>query len=73
MSRGLARILLVIFTILWSGWSLLLFVGQTLGDCRNESCFALRDAEIAVIGWRWLAIEAAAILACLSNSRLGKS
>jgi hypothetical protein len=73
MNKSLARILLAIVTIAWSGWSLLLFVGQTLGDCRDESCVVLRDTEIAVIWWRWLAIEIAAILVYLLNSRFRKS
>jgi hypothetical protein len=73
MSKSLAAILLAIVTIVWGGWSFLLFMGQTLGECRDDGCAVLRDAEIGVIWWRWLAIELAVVFAYLLTLRSRKS
>ena len=69
MSRTFARILLTLLTLIWSGWSLLLYVGLTLGDCRDDACHALRDQETQVVLWRWLAVLLAMVVVYLLNSR----
>lgn len=73
MNRTVTLILMAVASLLWTGWAVLLYVGQTLGDCRDDACFAVRDVEIAVIWWRWLAIELGAVLAYVLLSRRRES
>ena len=67
--NSVVRILLILFAVAWSGWTVLLYGGQTLGDCADEACFAVRDAEIAALFWRWLAVLLVAVVAYLLQVR----
>jgi hypothetical protein len=72
MTKRTARIILVAFSILWLGWTLMMLLGGVLGDCFDHAyskCWAAKEYGPLLGFWRGLAVEFLAVIIYLLYSR----
>jgi len=72
VSKRTARILLIVFSVCWIGWTFMMLMGGILGDCFDDTyskCWAAKEWGPAVDFWRGLAIQLLAITAYLLFTR----
>ena len=72
LCAAVAAALLLVFTIAWTGWTYANYQVFVMSDCHMDQtgemaafCDAYLKLQPQLIGWRWLAVEGAAILAFL--------
>jgi hypothetical protein len=61
----LALTLLGLFSLAWLGWSFVQFIGSVMGDCdydHDAACRLAKDYAPSLVLWRWLALQAVAVL-----------
>jgi hypothetical protein len=72
VTKRVARIWLIIFSVCWLGWTLLMLIGVSLGDCFDGTysrCWAAKEYGPALTLWRGLAVELLAVTVYLLYSR----
>ena len=72
MSKTGARAILIAFSILWIGATLIMLLGGILGDCFDQAyskCWASKEYGPRVDFWRGVAVELVAIVIYLLYSR----
>ena len=72
MSKAAARTILIIFSVCWIGWTLMMMLGGILGDCFDDAyskCWAAKEYGTTVNFWRGLAVELLAVVIYLLYSR----
>lgn len=74
MSKITARIFLALFTLVWGSWTAIELFASISGDCiHDQVCFAIKEYSSALLLWRGLAIELAAIFLYILIMRSRKS
>jgi hypothetical protein len=72
VSKNASRTILIIFSVFWIGWTLMLTMGGILGDCFDDTyskCWAGKEYGPSITLWRGLAVELLAVVIYLLYSR----
>ena len=68
MTKQVAQGGLLIFSLVWIGWTVVSLMGGLLGDCFGEAyskCWAGKEYGQDIIFWRGLAVELLAVVTYL--------
>jgi hypothetical protein len=72
VSKTAARAILIAFSLLWIGATLVMLLGGILGDCFDDTysrCWASKDYAPTIVFWRGVALELMAIVIYLLYTR----
>ena len=73
MTKAAARTILIVFSVCWIGWTLMMLMGDVLGDCFGpdvySKCWAAKEYGPSLKFWRGFAVELLAIVIYLLYSR----